>query len=126
MTQYKKNKLRGSIYLKLEMKNIKLLKNKIKKTKFSIGNQCIFFNLAWGGKKKLSDLDIRSQLKNVAYAISAIEISNEIGCNKFIQIGTMEEAFTHKYLELDYKKNKKYNRHLIYSVAKILQNMLYN
>jgi nucleoside-diphosphate-sugar epimerase len=31
----------------------------------------------------------------------------------------MEEAFTKKYLELDYKKNNQYNRHVIYSVAKM-------
>jgi nucleoside-diphosphate-sugar epimerase len=31
----------------------------------------------------------------------------------------MEEAFTQKYLELDYHKTNQYNRHVIYSVAKI-------
>jgi nucleoside-diphosphate-sugar epimerase len=31
----------------------------------------------------------------------------------------MEEAFTEKYLELDHHKNTEYNRHVIYSVAKM-------
>jgi nucleoside-diphosphate-sugar epimerase len=47
-------------------------------------------------------------------------VSSAIGCTKFLQIGTMEEAFTHRYLELDFEKNNEYNRHVIYSVAKII------
>ena len=31
----------------------------------------------------------------------------------------MEEAFTNRYLELDYHKDEEYNRHVVYSVAKI-------
>ena len=31
----------------------------------------------------------------------------------------MEEAFTHKYLELDHRNNDEFNRHVIYSIAKI-------
>ena len=49
----------------------------------------------------------------------ALEIASKIGCSRFIQVGTMEEAFTYKYLELDHCKDNQYNRHVIYSVAKI-------
>jgi nucleoside-diphosphate-sugar epimerase len=31
----------------------------------------------------------------------------------------MEEAFTEEYLKLDYRKHSQYNRHVIYSVAKM-------
>jgi nucleoside-diphosphate-sugar epimerase len=31
----------------------------------------------------------------------------------------MEEAFTYSYLKLDHHKNNQYNRHVIYSIAKI-------
>jgi nucleoside-diphosphate-sugar epimerase len=58
-------------------------------------------------------------MKNVPWSVNAIEVAKAMGCEKFIQIGTMEEAFTYKYLELDYHKNNEYNRHVIYSVAKI-------
>jgi len=39
--------------------------------------------------------------------------------SRFIQIGTMEEAFTNEYLELDHNQDTQYNRHVIYSIAKI-------
>ena len=76
-------------------------------------------NLAWGGESKLSDLDVNIQMQNVIWSVNAFQIANDIGCNRFLQIGTMEEAFTYKYLDLDYKVNDEYNRHVIYSVAKI-------
>lgn len=111
--------LKGSNYVSINMRKISKLKDEIKKQKISIGNACVFFNLAWGGLEKLSDLNVESQLDNVSDSLAAMEVSKKLGCTKFIQIGTMEEAFTEKYLDLDYKINKEYNRHVIYSVAKI-------
>ena len=119
ISSIRKDKLKGSIYLKIDMSEISLLEKKISKISFDIGDSCVFINLAWGGVSKLSDLDIEAQMKNVPWSVNAIEIAKAMGCDKFIQIGTMEEAFTYKYLELDYHKNNEYNRHVIYSVAKI-------
>lgn len=115
----RKEKLKGSIYLKIDMSEISTLKNKISEINFNPAESCVFVNLAWGGKSKLSDLDIDAQLKNVPWSVNALEIAKTIGCEKFIQIGTMEEAFTYKYLDLDYRRNSEYNRHVIYSIAKI-------
>ena len=115
----KQKKLNKSTYINLDMENIKLLPKKIKELSWEIGDNCIFFNLAWGGEKKLSDLNIDSQLNNVSWCLDALHVANGLGCKKFIQVGTMEEAFTKKYLDLDYKFNSQFNRHVIYSVAKL-------
>ena len=115
----RKAKLNGAQYLKINMNEISLLQKEILKTTWETGASCIFFNLAWGGKSKLSDLDIEAQMQNVTWSVKSLEVAKAIGCEKFIQVGTMEEAFTYKYLELDYHKNNEYNRHVIYSVAKI-------
>jgi nucleoside-diphosphate-sugar epimerase len=64
-------------------------------------------------------MDIEAQMQNVSESLSALESSKEIGCSRFIQVGTMEEAFTYKYLELDYHTDNEFNRHVIYSVSKI-------
>ena len=114
-----KNNLKQSKYLQIEMEDIENLEENLKQLGWDAGKDCVFFNLAWGGIEKLSDLDIDAQMKNISQAVSAIEISKKIGCSKFLQIGTMEEAFTHRYLQLDFHKNNEYNRHVIYSVAKI-------
>lgn len=79
----------------------------------------VFYNLAWGGKSKLSDLEIEYQINNIAWSGNALKAAKKINCNRFVHVGTMEEAFTSKYLELDYHKNSEYNRHVVYSVAKM-------
>jgi nucleoside-diphosphate-sugar epimerase len=112
-------KIKHAKYLKLDMNKITLLGELIPKIDWDVGDDCVFFNLAWGGESGLSDLNVAAQLKNVIWSEAALEIASEIGCNRFIQVGTMEEAFTQKYLELDHRKDNEYNRHLIYSIAKI-------
>ncbi len=115
----RRRKLEQAQYLKLNMNEISLLGEELSKIDWETGDDCVFFNLAWGGENTLSDLNIAAQLRNVAWSVSALEIAKKVGCSRFIQIGTMEEAFTQKYLELDYHKNNQYNRHVVYSVAKM-------
>ena len=115
----RRQKIEGAHYINLDMKEIENLDKKIAEINWNAGNDCVFFNLAWGGVNGLSDLDIHAQMENVGWCIAALEVSVEIGCSRFIQVGTMEEAFTYSYLKLDHHKNNQYNRHVIYSVAKI-------
>jgi nucleoside-diphosphate-sugar epimerase len=119
LSPYKKEKLSGATYLCLDMNAISSLKKEISRLKWNVGDDCVFFNLAWGGVDRLSDLDIEAQINNVSHSLEAVSISGKIGCRRFIQVGTMEEAFTNKYLELDHHVDSHYNRHVIYSVAKI-------
>jgi nucleoside-diphosphate-sugar epimerase len=119
-------KLKGAKYLNINMASIKLLPSQLEAIEWNPGNECVFFNLAWHGENRLSDLSVEAQLLNVSYSIDAIEIANTLGCNRFIQIGTMEEAFTEKYLDLDHNIDSFYNRHVIYSIAKLsAKNALY-
>jgi nucleoside-diphosphate-sugar epimerase len=112
-------KLKGGKYLTLDMDLIESLPDHLLEAGWNIGEECVFFNLAWGGDRGLSDLNVAAQLRNVTHSVAALETSSKIGCSRFIQIGTMEEAFTQKYLDLDYQKDNYYNRHVIYSVAKM-------
>lgn len=115
----RRDKLRYASYINLDMRDIGYLKKRLHEISWDAGPECVFFNLAWGGVDGLSDLNIDAQMKNVGWSVSALEASVEIGCSRFIQVGTMEEAFTCRYLELDHNEHKEYNRHVIYSVAKI-------
>jgi nucleoside-diphosphate-sugar epimerase len=106
-------------YINLNMDNILNLSDELKSNKIEILENCIFYNIAWGTAKNLSDLDIKGQLANVEWSLNAYNTAVKLGCTKFIHVGTMEEGFTRKYLDLDYTKDNKYNRHIIYSLAKI-------
>lgn len=112
-------KLEGAKYLTLDMDLVESLPLQISEAGWTVGQECIFFNLAWGGENRLSDLNVAAQMRNVGHSVSALETASEIGCSRFIQVGTMEEAFTQKYLNLDHHKHTYYNRHVIYSVAKM-------
>ena len=116
----RRNKLEGAHYLKLDMREIHILEDTLPKLEWKAGSNCVFFNLAWGGERTLSDLNVAAQMRNVAWSVSALETAKIIGCTRFIQCGTMEEAFTEKYLDLDHHKNNQHNRHVIYSVAKMV------
>lgn len=113
-------KIKKASYLKLDMNYIENLASELEKKGWTADSDCVFFNLAWGGENGLSDQNITSQLKNVSTSYQAFDVAIQIGCKKFIQIGTMEELFALKYLNLDYKNEMKTNRHIIYALAKIM------
>jgi nucleoside-diphosphate-sugar epimerase len=115
----RQQKLASAQYLQIEMNDVGSLPEAAAGLGWEVGDECIFFNLAWGGLHQLSDLNPEAQLSNVVSAVDALTAAHLMGCSTFIHVGTMEEAFTYKYLELDYHQNTEYNRHVIYSVAKI-------
>jgi nucleoside-diphosphate-sugar epimerase len=115
----RQEKLKNATYVCLNMSEIFQLKKRVDEYGWSTRDDCVFINLAWGGEKSLSDQSVESQLKNVGWSVNALETAHSLGCIKFLQIGTMEEAFTYEYLELDHHSNNEFNRHVIYSVAKI-------
>ena len=104
-------------YLKLVMKDIEKLPQLLKELKWE-AEDSVFYHFAWGGKNGLSDLIVEDQYANVLYSINAFKVADELKCKKFIHVGTMEEAFVKPYLELDYHKEKHYNRHVVYALAK--------
>jgi nucleoside-diphosphate-sugar epimerase len=120
ISDVRRKKLSNAKYLKLNMSEISTLGELTSEIGWNVGDECVFFNLAWGGENGLSDLNVAAQLRNVVWSVCALEAASKIGCSRFIQVGTMEEAFTEKYLELDHHFNNQYNRHVIYSVAKIV------
>jgi len=117
ITEVRRYKLRNARYLQLDMRDIDRLPEL--SSSWDVGDECVFLNFAWKGVTRLSDLNVAAQMNNVAYAVDALAAAQTMGCRAFLQIGTMEEAFTHRYLRLDHHTNSEYNRHVIYSVAKI-------
>jgi nucleoside-diphosphate-sugar epimerase len=116
-----KNRLRAHdclTYCQVDMSQIESLPDRIEKLRWH-GEDCVFYNFAWGGKEGLSDLEVAHQMNNVIWSANAMKVAKEVKCTKFVHVGTMEEAFTFKYLQLDHNKNNEYNRHVVYSVAKM-------
>jgi nucleoside-diphosphate-sugar epimerase len=106
-------------YVHLPMEHISKLGRILDERHIEVINDCVFYNLAWGGESRLSDLDPITQMRNISWALNALEAADKLGCSKFVHIGTMEEAFALKYIELDHERDSYYNRHVVYSLAKI-------
>ena len=119
ISQARRVKLKGAHYITLDMQSIDSLAAFILDLDWHVGQECVFFNLAWAGEDGLSDLNIAAQLANVTYSVAAIETASNMGCSRFVQVGTMEEPFAEEYLHLDHHQHNYYNRHVIYSVAKM-------
>ena len=51
----------------------------------------VFFHLAWGGVDSKDKNNLHIQLENIQLALDALELSNKIGCRKFIASGTVAE-----------------------------------
>ena len=117
---YNLTESKGLTYIQIDMSEIATLPSKAKEAGWDSGDSCVFYNFAWGGISGLSDLDVDSQMNNVTWSANAVHAASELNCQKFVHVGTMEEAFTSKYLSLDFHKNSEYNRHVIYSVAKMV------
>lgn len=105
-------------YVQIDMANIEDLPTLLRNYHVTL-DDCVFFNFAWAGKKGLSDLDVEGQLNNAIWSVNAYKVADKLGCKKFVHVGTMEEAFADEYLDKDFHKDTVYNRHLIYSIAKI-------
>jgi len=106
-------------YLKIDMSESKLLSEKINELGWSLGDDCVFFNFAWWGIDKVSDSNLKAQMNNAIWAGDALMAVSKLKCNRFIHVGTMEEPIGKAYLDLDYKNDSEFNRHIVYALAKI-------
>jgi len=89
----------GSSYLRIDMEDMASLVEKVEAMAWSPGAECVFFNCAWGGDKKLTDGSFGEQLSNAVHAAEAVYSAKKLGCIKFVNTGTLEETFVEQSLE---------------------------
>ena len=107
------------IYVQIDSSQINSLPEKIKKTKWTSGNSCVFYNFAWSGNNGLTDGTIKDQLKNVTYSANSVVVAKKLGCIKFVNAGTIEETFVEKYLEFNWQNQDYHSSHGIYANSKL-------
>ena len=81
------------LYMQLDMQSISLLSEKISDLNWEVGNDCVFYNFAWGGIKGLTDGSFEDQLRNAISSSLAVRVAKYIGCAKFVNSGTLEETY---------------------------------
>ena len=104
-------------YLCLPMERILDLKRNCEEVKWFADNCCVFYNLAWSGSESLTDGTFRNQLENVSNSANAVTAAIEVGCQKFVNAGTIEETFADTWFR---NSSVEFNStQLNYSLAKI-------
>jgi nucleoside-diphosphate-sugar epimerase len=115
----RKTLLKNSVYFNFDLDKPYQIKSILKKNGFSGAQLKYFFHFAWGGYNGLSDLNIEAQNKNISRTLLTYEIANFLSADRYIFCGTMEESFAELFTNLSYKNETKYNRHVVYALAKI-------
>jgi nucleoside-diphosphate-sugar epimerase len=107
-------------YVELDLNNIELLPSMFSDNNIQVSNDCVFYHLAWEGERKLTDGSVDDQINNVKIAARAVKISKDIGCEKFITIGSQEEVFVDRYLETgEWKTNTYHSQMGVYAISKL-------
>ena len=119
LSNFRKKLLKGSNYFNFDLDFPHRIKTTLKRKGFFGSDLKYFFHLAWGGDKGLSDLNIKAQNKNVIRTLSTYDIAEFLNVDRYIFCGTMEEKWAELYTNLNYKNEKKFNRHVVYALAKI-------
>lgn len=97
----------GINYLSIPMEEVLALAEKVQTIGWSPGDECVFFNFAWGGINKLTDGGFKNQLNNAVFATNAVMAAKKVGCTKFVNAGTVEETYAERFLKSP--KNTPYN-----------------
>lgn len=113
------NLIKNLSYCQLDLKDINLLPEKLKKIDWVPGKDCVFYHFAWIGSNTLTDGTITQQLKNVSYSANAIKIAKKIGCIKFVNSGSLEESFFENYLKNNWRTSEYHSDQSIYAISKM-------
>jgi UDP-glucose 4-epimerase len=106
-------------HIKIDLKDIFLLPQKIHEKNWIVGEDCVFYNFSWKGDKKIMDGSIENQFSNITYLANSVKVASELGCSKFINSGSIEETFAENYLELSWGKKSFLSGNESYSISKM-------
>ena len=105
-------------YLAIPLEQICLETNIEKLINWTEDSTPIFFNLAWQGLSKLTDGSIEDQVKNVHLCANLVKVAQRIGCQKFINLGTIQETYFERFLDNRSREMLK-NGQTEYTIAKL-------
>jgi nucleoside-diphosphate-sugar epimerase len=78
----------------------------------------VFYHLGWHGASGVFRDNPEVQLKNVALTLDAVKLACEVGCKRFISVGTVYELFADANC---YTQSKTYAHYLAGKLAKSLE-----
>lgn len=74
----------------------------------------VFYNFAWSGLDRLTNGELKDQLKNLNTSAKALKFASAFSCAKFINIGSQEEAIFKNFIETNKWQENLYSSSPIY------------
>ncbi|MCI5969439.1 NAD-dependent epimerase/dehydratase family protein [Helicobacter sp.] len=115
-TKFKQNS--NITYLQINQ-NFESFFNKISITDYA---GSVLYHLAWSGLDRLTNGGIREQIKNISITSQVLSFASKIGCAKFINLSSQEEAIFKHHIKSHQWKNSKYASSPLYYAASKLAN----
>ncbi|WP_303995793.1 NAD(P)-dependent oxidoreductase [Megamonas hypermegale] len=103
-------------YIKIDLDNIKNLTDNN-----SVKNADTFFNFAWSGVDTKERKNEYTQYDNVKKALDCLYVAKEIGCRRFIGIGSIMEK---EALDITLINDTKPNMSYVYGASKLYTHMM--
>jgi nucleoside-diphosphate-sugar epimerase len=119
LSAFRKSLLRGSTYIEGDLDQVEQIEDKLRYEGFYGDSLRTVFHLAWSGDGRLSDLDVSAQTKNITRTTATYEMASRLGATRFLFCGSMEEEFAELYTRMDHTREQKFNRHVVYALAKM-------
>lgn len=107
-------------YFQISEKGLAQLSKSKKWKDWSINGDTVFYNFSWSGINRLTDGGLSDQLKNTVLSVDAVHVSKEMGCIKYINVGSTEETLFEFYLKNNWKKEPYYLNSINYAEAKLV------
>lgn len=89
----------GLRYVDQDMADISALPSRLQGLPWAVDGKTVFLNFAWQGRKRLTDGTFTDQLNNAIHAAEAVKVAKILGCDCFINVGTLEETIIEKFLK---------------------------
>lgn len=74
----------------------------------------VFYHLAWSGLDRLTNGELKDQLKNLNVSAKALKFAATFSCAKFINIGSQEEAIFKNFIETNKWQENLYSSSPVY------------
>ena len=84
--------------------NIKLHLDELDKLKeySELENADVIYHLAWNGSAGDKRADYELQIENIKYTCKVVEMAQQLGCKRFVGIGSVTELMYRDYIPSDY------------------------
>lgn len=83
---------RAQVFVHCDLSDRESTLGALKRHQEFVDEETVFYHCAWGGPGRLTQGSLRAQMHSASMASNAVQIAAELGCSKFVGIGSLLES----------------------------------